>query len=219
MSSNYITKGSIFWWSLLIFPPRKKGSWFSFHFFVRLTMAAAEVIDQGELLTAFGTTSKSKFSLPKELYEKNAAEGLRVLVKTFSLVTLGVLFTIFMPSFLSPVGMLLTGCGMSMLYLVGAQCKKYVYFDSKIGNSIARELTHLFLMEGWISCTFFVVAMACLFYNFGVCFLFFCFLFLFFFFFFFSCLLFFFFFSFFFFFFFFFLQFFSFLSSHLLPSG
>ena len=134
-------------------------------------MAAAEVIDQSELLEAFEST-KEKFSmkLPRELYEKDAALGVRILVKTFSLVALGVLFTMFMPAYLSPVGMLLTGCGMSMLYLVGYQCKNYVYFDTKMGNSVARELANLFLMEGWISCTFFVVLMSCLCYYLGVCF-------------------------------------------------
>ena len=146
-------------------------------------MASAEVIETAELSQGLDNKPKEKstsspFVLPKELYEKDAGMAVRVMVKTFSLVTLGVMFTLYMPSYLALVGMLLTGCGMSMLYLVGSECRQYAYFDSKTANAIARELTNFPLMESWISRVFFVALMSCICYYFGVCFVLFCYVFL-----------------------------------------
>ena len=139
-------------------------------------MSCVEVIETATLPQGFDNKpehkKRSNVVLPKELYEKDTALGVRVMVKTFSLVALGVLFTLYMPSYLALGGVLLTGCGMSMLYLVGSECRQYAYFQSKTANAIARELINLPLVEGWIGCAFFVALMFYLCYYFGVCFVF-----------------------------------------------
>mmetsp|Transcript_1545 Transcript_1545/g.2385 ORF Transcript_1545/g.2385 Transcript_1545/m.2385 type:complete len:611 (-) Transcript_1545:82-1914(-) len=133
-------------------------------------MASAEVIQQSELSVVEKHPMRPgmKRRLPDELYEKDASIGVRVLMKTFSLVTLGSMFTMYMPSGLASLfGMLLSGCGMSMMYLVGSECKLGTYFDSKTANLIGRELTKLPLLEGWIAQLTFLAVVSAICYTLG----------------------------------------------------
>lgn len=89
--------------------------------------------------------------LPKEMYEADSFMAGRVLMKTITLVALGLLFTLYMPAVFTPFCVVLIGVGMSALYLVGYECSNSSFFKSKEANFVGRLVAWIPLltwMEG-----------------------------------------------------------------------
>jgi stearoyl-CoA desaturase (delta-9 desaturase) len=85
--------------------------------------------------------------LPEDMFETDPILAVRTLVKTISLVVLGYLFTVFMPSMFAPFGVFLIGVAMSLLYLVGYECSHLAFFKSRLANLITREIAWFPLLE------------------------------------------------------------------------
>jgi len=96
--------------------------------------------------------------LPKDLFEADAFMAGRVLIKAFSIISLGFLFLA--EPVLIPIGVLLVGIGMTFLYLVGYECSQLSFFKSYTANMVTRVLAWAPLLtsvEGdrigsWLAC-------------------------------------------------------------------
>jgi len=75
-------------------------------------------------------------ALPADLFEADSYMAVRTLLKTLSIIALG--YALYGTPYLVPLGVLLVGCGMTYMYMVGYECSQLTFFKSKYANLITR---------------------------------------------------------------------------------